>query len=227
MTAPTPVVQAEWALATAREAEAVLRRYGEEVRVAGSLWTELAGVTARLPAPALESTYFADVLAALEPAYALLGEPLCPLYRREAAGYAAAGPALHAAARREADPACRRLAVAADPPACRSFLQVLHRPGRPPLVLATFRSQRVVPLLPLDLAVLLRDAAEALLPRGWTFQGPVDLLLTFGSLHLARADRRTWWAVPGEGGLAQEDIVWTHPAVPRGRSRTRSERNPE
>jgi hypothetical protein len=181
----TPREVAEEVLERVVRSEEVLRSNGYPVRVDGREWLELCGVTVRLSIPtvlyseeeARDVAFELDRLSVRTP-------NLVDLFERESFDFR-----VHAAVlRREIEDAdettSRRLVSTVGPPRCPTAIQVLRdRPGGALEVVGFMRSERLVPILPLDLLNHLWVAGEAVGDGRAT-----NLTLLIGSLHVEIAD---------------------------------------
>lgn len=209
----------------AYKVELAVKTRGRPVMVDGKSYTEIVGHVVDFTVPPslvprdwsadspdvpMAPVAVSDVLDALAPAYAALPSAnighlsvdqrdVGALWLCEMSEYGALRADLDTAAAVEGADRHTRRVVAVRPRACRSFTQVLVRSRVH--VVATWRSQLVVPLLPLDILGLLADgvhAASAIYRRSGERDftpvsiPPLEVTMMFGSLHLAQ--RGSWRA---------------------------------
>lgn len=179
-------------------AETRLRISGAPVEVDGRMWYERTGEVLKLSVPTVVASELTAraVVAELDLRVGGRLPPLAGRFDAEAADYRVHVEALRRAVA-EGEVASRRFVSTVGPPRCPTAIQVLRRraSGRrdegPPLKVVGFmRSERLVPLLPLDLLLFLW-AAGAACGCGREVgppEGRTDLTLLIGSLHVELAD---------------------------------------
>jgi len=169
-------------LAGGKEVE--LRASGKSVCVDGRTYVENCGVEFRYIVPrVLDFEDLPSILRALD-----LLEPgvgFAERFRTEASDYVRHAGNLRARIGRE-EPSSRRIVSVLPPPACPTAIQLLRRPYLE--VVAYMRSERLAPLLPLDLLGNLAAAGAAVSGLPDRFGG-TRLSLLVGSLHLETGGR--------------------------------------
>lgn len=184
-------------LAESRVAESHVRHSGRTVAADGWESLEVRGASISMAVTNGAVAALSDVpsvLTALGPSYARIGvADLHALWELELRNYAAQSAALgERVAAEGADPQTRRAVGFCDPMFCRTAIQVMWR--EPVLhVVAMWRSQCVVPLLPLDLLGALSDGLRESAPLRQGIEPEAVLLHSIvGSLHIKKGDDRTW-----------------------------------
>ena len=188
----TPAEVAAAILERVVRAEEDLRTHGYPVRVDGREWFELIGATVSLSIPTVlgsedEARDVAAELDALAP-----GLNLRDHFEREAFDFRVHSAVLRRAIVEEGSNS-RRVVSAIGPPRCPTAIQVLRdRPGGALEVVGFMRSERLVPILPLDVLNYLWAAGEAVDEAGVACGTSTNLSLLFGSLHVELADARSF-----------------------------------
>lgn len=177
----TPRTLAKAILERVRCAEIELRTNGRPVRVDGRDWVELVGERVELEVPTIvlseeEARDVARELADLAPRHGFVDR-----FEREAFDFRVHAAVLRRALEEE-ELHSRRVVSAVGPPRCPTAIQVLRR-GDVLEVVGFMRSERLVPLLPLDLLNYLWAAGEALNEAGVAGGSTTRVVLLIGSLH--------------------------------------------